>query len=115
MPHDEKVAERLRAVLKRRKGFTEKKMFGGIAFLLHGHMCVGVLEDELVLRLGDERAAEALEEPHTRPMDFTGKPMRSMIYVGPKGFRTEDDLRGWVERAVRFARSLPPRKKNKKK
>ena len=109
MAYEEAVAERLRRMLKRRKGISEKKMFGGIAFLLHGHMVVGVLGDEIVLRLGNDGAAEALDEPHTRPMDFTGKPIKSMLYVAPDGFRTEDDLRGWVERALRFAKTLPPK------
>ena len=109
MAYDEDVAARIRARMKRRKGYEEKKMFGGIAFLLHGHMTAGVIGTELMLRLGDEGAAEALTEEHVRPMDFTGKPMKSMVYVAPEGFASDDDLKRWLDRAARFARSLPPR------
>ena len=109
MAFDETVAARVRTALGRKKGVVEKKMFGGIAFLLNGHMSIGVLRDHLVLRLGEEGAAEALAEPHTRFMDFTGKPLKSMLYVDPPGFETADRLRIWVRRAVAFAESLPPK------
>jgi TfoX/Sxy family transcriptional regulator of competence genes len=109
MPYDEATAERIRSVLKRTRGLTEKKMFGGIAFLIHGHMACGVLDKTLVLRLGNDGAAAALQEKHTRPMDFTGKPMKSMLYVEPTGFRTDEALKSWVRRAVTHARSLPPK------
>jgi TfoX/Sxy family transcriptional regulator of competence genes len=82
-------------------------MFGGLAFLLNGNMCCGVTGDRLMLRLGEDGAREALAEPHARPMDFTGKPMKSMIYVEPAGIASEEDLRKWVGRAVAFAASLP--------
>jgi TfoX/Sxy family transcriptional regulator of competence genes len=84
-------------------------MFGGVAFLINGHMACGVLDEVLVLRLGEEGADAALEKKHTRPMDFTGKPMKSMIYVDPAGFRGEKALKAWVDRAIAFARSLPPK------
>jgi TfoX/Sxy family transcriptional regulator of competence genes len=107
MAFDEAVAVHLRKVLARRKGVTERKMFGGLAFLLDGNMCCGVLGDRIVLRLGAEGAAEALREPHTRPMDFTGRSMASMVYVMSEGYATEPALRGWVRKAVAFASSLP--------
>jgi TfoX/Sxy family transcriptional regulator of competence genes len=107
MAYDEAVAQRVRALLKRRRGLTERKMFGGIAFMLNGNMCCGVLNKDLVLRLGNRAAADALKEPHARAMDFTGKALKSMVYVGPAGFRKDEDLRRWIDRAVRFARSLP--------
>jgi TfoX/Sxy family transcriptional regulator of competence genes len=109
MPYDETVAKRVRNVLKRRKGVTERKMFGGIAFLVNGHMCCGVNEKNIVLRLGKEGAAEAIRERHTREMDFTGTPMASMIYLTPTGYRSEEDLKAWVDRAVQFAKTLPPK------
>ena len=84
-------------------------MFGGLAFLMHGNMCCGVVEYTLVVRLGNDGAAAALEEPHTRPMDFTGKPMRSMVYVGPEGIADDDDLNRWLGRAIGFAETLPPK------
>lgn len=82
-------------------------MFGGTAFLLDGHMVCGVQGESLVLRLGREGAATALRRRHTRPMDFTGKPLASMVYVDPPGYRRDADLRAWVEQAIRFARALP--------
>ena len=82
-------------------------MFGGIAFMLGGNMCCGVNGKDLMLRLGEEGAASALAERHARPMDFTGKPLKSMVYIGPAGTRADGDLRAWVGRAVKFARTLP--------
>lgn len=103
MAFDETVAARVRKALGRRAGITEKRMFGGLAFLLHGNMCCGVVGKDLMLRLG-EGAARALEEPHVRPMDFTGKPLKTMVYVKPGAA-----LERWVGRAVTFARTLPPK------
>src|SRR5579862_4792816 len=79
--------------------FSEKKMFGGLAFMVNGRMCCGVLKTDLVLRLTPERAAASLCHPHTRPMDFTGKPMKSMIYVCATGTDSEKALAAWVESA----------------
>ena len=107
MAFDEAVAARMRKALARRKGVTERRMFGGLALLLDGNMCCRVLGDRLVFRLGAEGAAEVLREPHTRPMDFTGRAMASMVYVAPEGYATEPALRRWVSRAVSFASSLP--------
>jgi TfoX/Sxy family transcriptional regulator of competence genes len=109
MAYREEVAERIRSVLDGTRGVTERKMFGGIAFLYNGHMCCGVNGEDLMLRLGNEDAAKALMEPHTRPMDFTGKPLKSMAYVNPEGYDADDDLRAWVDRALRFAKTLPPK------
>jgi TfoX/Sxy family transcriptional regulator of competence genes len=109
MAYDEAVAERVRSVLKRRRGISERKMFGGIAFMLKGNMCCGVQDKDLVLRLGKDAAAEAMNGPHTRPMDFTGKPLKSMVYVGPAGYRSDEDLMAWVERAVNHVKTLPPK------
>jgi TfoX/Sxy family transcriptional regulator of competence genes len=107
MPFSEALAHRIREALGKRKGITERKMFGGLAFLLNGNMCCGVTGDRLMLRLGERGAAEALAEPHARPMDFTGKPMKSMVYVEPAGLASEEALRKWVGQAVAFASSLP--------
>ena len=109
MAFDEAVAVCMRKALARRKGVTERRMFGGLAFLLDGNMCCGVLGDRLVLRLGAEGAAEALREPHTRPMDLHGQGDGDMVYVAPEGYATEPALRGWVSRAVSLASSLPAR------
>ena len=109
MAYDEAIAERVRKVLRRSKDITEKRMFGGLSFLLSGNMCCGVVDKDLCLRLGNEGAREALKERHTRQMDFTGKPLGSMVYVGPAGFRTNDDLESWVKRAVSYTELLPPK------
>lgn len=107
MPYDEKLAERVRRMLARHEGVTEKKMFGGISFMLHGNMCCGVLNDDLVVRISPERYAEAVAEPHARPMDFTGRPLKGFIFVGPDGYRADEALEKWVEWARDFALSLP--------
>ena len=109
MAYEESIAERIRQVLKGRRGVTERKMFGGIAFMVRGHMCCGVNGKDLLLRLGDEKAAAALRERHVREMDFTGKPFKSMVYVSPAGHRAYADLERWIGRAVEFVKTLPPR------
>jgi TfoX/Sxy family transcriptional regulator of competence genes len=109
LAYDEAVAARVRKALKGRKGIEEKKMFGGAAFMLNGHMCCGVQDKDLVLRLGKDGAAEAIEKRHVRPMDFTGKPLKSMVYIAPAGFAQEADLKAWLHQAVTFVRSLPPK------
>lgn len=108
MSYDEDLAGRIRGVLAGEPGTREQKMFGGIAFMVRGHMCVGVLGDELIVRLGDDAAETALGRPFVREMDFTGRPMRSMVMVGPEGLRGRA-LRGWVQRALAFVDSLPAR------
>jgi TfoX/Sxy family transcriptional regulator of competence genes len=107
MAFSEALAARVRQALGRPSGLTERKMFGGLAFLLNGNMCCGVVSDRLMLRLGENGAAEALTEPHAHVMDFTGKPMKSMVYVDPAGLESEEALRQWVRRAVSYASSLP--------
>jgi TfoX/Sxy family transcriptional regulator of competence genes len=109
MPFDETVAQRVRHELAQQTGITERKMFGGLSFLLHGNMCCGVLADHLVLRLGPAESEVALGQPHTRVMDFTGKPLKSMVYVEPAGYASAAALRQWLERAVAFAATLPPK------
>jgi TfoX/Sxy family transcriptional regulator of competence genes len=109
MPYDDGLAQRVRELLEELSGLSEKKMFGGLAFLLRGNMCVGVVADELMVRVGPDAHQAALAEPHARPMDFTGRPMKGFVYVAAEGFESDGDLRDWVERGTRFARSLPPR------
>lgn len=111
MAYNEQLAERVRKLLKRRKNFSERKMFGGICFMLGGNMCCGVIKDALMLRLGPEGAETALGEPFTREMDFTGKPMKGMVYVDAGGYAADDDLREWVQRAAKFAAALPVKEK----
>ena len=107
MAYDGALADRVRDILVADPGLTERKMFGGIAFMLDGHMCCGVVGDRLMLRLGDGADA-ALARPHVYPMDFTGRPMSSMVYVSPEGLRGRA-LRGWIDKSVAFVRALPPK------
>lgn len=86
-------------------------MFGGVAFMLRGHMCCGVLNDDLVLRLSPDRCQEALAQPSVRPMDFTGRPLKGFVYVNLKGYRTDGMLEQWVSMAVDFVSTLPRKRK----
>jgi TfoX/Sxy family transcriptional regulator of competence genes len=106
MSYDEKLAERTRAILDSRDDVIEKKMFGGLAFMVRGHMCVGIVDRELMVRVGPDAYESALAVAHARPMDFTGKPLRGMVYVGAAGLRTEPGLRAWVDRGLRFVSTL---------
>lgn len=108
MAYDEQLATRIRATLKGRRALTEKKMFGGLAYLSHGKMFAGILKDELVVRVGPEGNDAALREPHTRPMDFTGRPMKGYIFVGPGGMKADPQLRTWLRKGLDFVASLPP-------
>jgi TfoX/Sxy family transcriptional regulator of competence genes len=107
MAYDAGLAQRVREVLEERSDLSEKKMFGGIAFLLGGNMCVGIVGDELMVRVGPDAYEAALEQPFAREMDFTGKPLRGMLYIADPGFREDAQLAGWVERGVAFAGALP--------
>ncbi len=109
MAYDERLASRIRKLFASRKGVTEKKMFGGIAFMLQGNMCCGVVKETLMLRVGPEQYQRALAEPHARPMDFTGHSLKGFIYVDPEGYQKDGALRKWVQRATDFVLSLPPK------
>jgi len=106
--YSEALAERIRDVLGPREDLREQKMFGGLAFMVGGHMAVGIVGDELMLRLGEEGAEALLGDEHVRPMDFTGRPMKGFVYVGPAATRDARALRKWVAEGVAYARSLPP-------
>ncbi len=110
MAYDEQLADRVREILLPEQGLTERKMFGGLAFMLEGHMCCGIVGDELMLRLGVDGAEDALERDHVRPMDFTGRPMTGMVFVSAEGLRGAA-LRRWVEGAAAFVRTLPPKRR----
>ncbi len=107
MAYDEALAQRVRSILDGLEGVSEKKMFGGLAFMLGGNMCCGVLSDRLVVRLGEEGSSAVLGKPGVRPMDFTGKPMKTMVYVDAQAVENEDALGWWVDRAVDFVSTLP--------
>ena len=107
MAYSEELAARIRKALARRQGAAEKEMFGGITFMLRGHMCCGVVNDELVLRLGPEQGEKALKQLYTRKCDFTGRPLKGMVMVTPAGYKTDDALQQWVRQAADFVLSLP--------
>jgi TfoX/Sxy family transcriptional regulator of competence genes len=109
MAYDLHLADRVRSILERAGEFKEQKMFGGLAFMIDGHMCCGIVKRDLVLRLTPEQAAVSLGQPHTRPMDFTGKPLKSMIYVSAAGTESDQALETWVESSLKVARSRPRR------
>src|SRR5690349_19277085 len=109
MAYDEGLAERLRETLSDYPQMSEKKMFGGLSFLLDGNLCVGVIGDDLIARVGLEAHPAALEQPHTRAFDFTGRPMNGWIVVAPDGMESDESLREWVDRAVQFVMTLPPK------
>jgi TfoX/Sxy family transcriptional regulator of competence genes len=109
MAYDEGLAQRIRDLLDERAGVSEKKMFGGLAFLLAGNMVCGVVGDELMVRVGAEAHDEAIAKRHARPMDFTGRPMKGFVFVGVKGIESDRDLRDSVERSVAHAALLPRR------
>jgi TfoX/Sxy family transcriptional regulator of competence genes len=109
MAYNEELAIRVEEVLAEQGDVDERKMFGGIAFMVKGHMCCGIASDDLMLRVGSERAQELLKEAHVRPMDFTGRPMKDYVFVAPSGLRTESALRRCVRSALDFVDTLPPR------
>lgn len=109
MAYDETLAARIREALAKVDGVTEKEMFGGLAFLVHGNMCVGVSGEELMGRVGKEGNDAALARPGARPFDMTGRPMAGWVVVAPEGL-TGDALVGWVETCLAFVRTLPPKK-----
>jgi TfoX/Sxy family transcriptional regulator of competence genes len=111
MAYDEGLAERIRGVLDERSNVSEKTMFGGIAFMVRGHMAVGVVKDDLMVRVGPEAYDALLKERHARPMDFTGRPMKGFVYVASAGLESDDALRSWVEHGVRYADSRPAKKR----
>ena len=109
MAFDEGLAERVRDVLRDREEISERKMFGGLAFMSRGHMFVGILGDTLMARVGPDQYADALRQPATREMDFTGKPMKGYVYVAPDGIEADSALERWIGQCLTCARSLPPK------
>ncbi|CAN5200484.1 TfoX/Sxy family protein [soil metagenome] len=110
MPYDPVLAERIQKLLARKKGIETRKMFGGMTFLLNGNLLVGAWKQSLIARVGPEESELGLLEPHVKPFDITGKPMKNWILVEPEGIANEEQLNDWIARALRFVRTLP--KKN---
>jgi TfoX/Sxy family transcriptional regulator of competence genes len=117
MAYDEVLADRVRRALASRTGVTEKRMFGGLAFLLRCKMFCGIAKGALMVRVGPQKYEELLGRRHVRPMDFTGRPLTGYVYVDPPGLGGEKALREWVERGASFVETLArtPKKAIKKK
>lgn len=109
MAYSERLASRVREILAEDGDVLERKMFGGLAFMVIGHMCCGITGDDLMLRLGPDRAEKALEEPNVRPVDFTGRPVTGYVYVARPGSGTEANLRRWLRLSRAFIATLPPK------
>lgn len=107
MPDESLLADRIRQVLKAMKRLDEKRMFGGIAFFLNGNIVVGAWKESLIVRLGHEEAEIARKEPYVRDFDITGKPMSGWAMVEPAGLEGDDLLADWIQRAMRFVKTLP--------
>ena len=113
MSYDEKTAERVRRILSLRLDVVEKKMFGGLCFMVNGGMCCGLTSTAFMVRVGPDRYEEALAQPHARPMNFTGRPLTGMVYVDPAGYKTDVALAKWVQRSVDFVSGLPEKKSSR--
>jgi TfoX/Sxy family transcriptional regulator of competence genes len=107
--YDEDLAERVRGEFALRENLTERKMFGGIAFMLGGNMACGVLQDDLIVRVGPDEYERALAQKHTREFDFTGRPSKGIVVVSAESVATDEALSEWVEAGADFAASLPPK------
>ncbi len=109
MAYDEKLAERMRSRLKGTRNLAERKMFGGVGFLINGNMACGVIKQDVILRLSDGDFGAALKKQHVRVFDMTGRPMKGWVFVAPAGVSTDRALRAWMDKAITYARSLPPK------
>jgi hypothetical protein len=108
MAYDLALADRIRRAVAGRAGVTEKAMFGGLAFLLDGKTFCGIVKQDLMVRVGPDRYEESLRRPHARPMDFTGRPLKGYVYIGPEGCRTLSMVRGWTDKGAAFVATLAP-------
>ena len=109
MAYDERLAQRVRLELAAQEGVSEKRMFGGLAFMVHGNMALAVDKDRLMVRVGPNRHEASLKRPHAGRMDMTGRPMKGFLVVQPDGLDNKEGLEDWVQQAVEFALSLPPK------
>jgi TfoX/Sxy family transcriptional regulator of competence genes len=106
MAFDETLAQRIRDALARKKNIEERKMFGGIGFLLHGNMLVGVWKNSLIVRVGPDGYDDALLEAHVKEFDITGKPMKGLVLIEPEGIDDDESLKAWIQQAVKFVGKL---------
>ncbi|MDY6881569.1 MAG: TfoX/Sxy family protein [Thermodesulfobacteriota bacterium] len=109
MPFDEAIENRIKKIVSKLKNCEARKMFGGLCYLLDGHMFCGVYKDYLILRMGEPTSKETLKSSFARPFDITGRPMKGWVMLGKEGFKSEDELKDWLEKAEKFVRTLPPK------
>jgi hypothetical protein len=109
MAYDKGLAQRVREILEEEPGFDEKKMFGGLCFLLFGNMVCGIIKEDLIVRVGADKYAQMLKMPHTRKFDITGKPLTGWVMVLSDAMDSDEELNNWIQRAVSFVRTLPPK------
>ena len=109
MAYSEALAARVRAALAEQGGVSERRMFGGLCIMVHGNMALGVIGEELVVRVGPDAYADALAHPDARPMDFTGKQLKGLVYVSAAGVASDDALADWIFRGLAFVTELPPK------
>jgi len=107
MAYSKSLADRIRWGLRSNRNVEEKKMFGGVGFLLNGNMLVGVWESSLIVRLGPEQGTEALKQSHVKEFDVTGRPMKGWVMVEPDGLDSDTELAKWIEQAIQFVGMLP--------
>jgi TfoX/Sxy family transcriptional regulator of competence genes len=115
MAYSEQLAERITKLLKAQKGVVEKKMFGGIAYMLKDKMMVGIAKEKLMVRCPAEDYESLLKKPHAGVMDFTGKVMKGFLYIDEAGFKTDRQLQSWLDVGIEYALKSPPKKKKTKK
>jgi hypothetical protein len=109
MAYDENLARRMRAEIGSLPGLVEKKMFGGVGFMVQGNMACGIHDRDLIVRVGPERYEQALAQLHTRPFDMTGRPMSGWVMVAPPGVADAGEFAAWIRVGVEYALSLPPK------
>ena len=108
MAYDEGIAQRVRELLDELAiAYDEKKMFGGLAFMVRGNMSVGIVNSQLMCRVGADAYADALAQPHVREMDFTGKPLQGFVYISERGIEDDQQLKQWIDRSLEYVSSLP--------
>jgi hypothetical protein len=109
MAYDEGLAQRVREIMEERPDFLEKKLFGGLCFLLGGNMACGIVRDELIVRVGPDAYEASLIRPHVRKFDLTGKAMRGWVMVSSEGYESDEDLLAWLQKGIAHAQSLSPK------
>jgi hypothetical protein len=107
MAYDDGLAQRVREILEEEPEFAEKKMFGGICFLLSGNMVCGIIKEDLIVRVGPDKYEKMMKKPHTKQFDITGRPMKGWVMVLSEGLVSDKVLNGWIQNALSFVRTLP--------